>query len=388
MNVLRIIPSMDPATGGPCQGIRNAIPYLENLQVHNEVVCLDSPTATFLGQDPFLTHALGPSKSPWGYSAKLLPWLLDNLGRFDVVIVHGLWLYHGYATLKAFKKYNKRKGDVPKLYIMPHGMLDPWFQKAEGRKLKAIRNWFYWKWIERHVVNEAEGVLFTCEEELKLARKTFRPYHPKQELNVGYGILAPPRYHSSMEQSFKAKCPSLWDTPYLLFLSRIHVKKGVDLLIKAYLELKNQGLTLPKLVIAGPGLDTSYGQQMQQLASTDEDILFTSMLSGDAKWGALYGCEAFVLPSHQENFGIAVVEALACGKPVLISNQVNIWREIENEGAGIITSDTEIGVQKQIEEWVSLSKDKRQLMEKKTLVAVEKYFSVVEAAKRMKVALT
>ena len=70
------------------------------------------------------------------------------------------------------------------------------------------------------------------------------------------------------------------------------------------------------------------------------------MLSGAAKWGALYGCEAFVLPSHQENFGIAVVEALACGRPVLISDQVNIWREIVEDGAGIAEADTEEGVEK------------------------------------------
>jgi glycosyltransferase involved in cell wall biosynthesis len=64
------------------------------------------------------------------------------------------------------------------------------------------------------------------------------------------------------------------------------------------------------------------------------------MLEGDAKWGAFYGCEAFVLPSHQENFGISVVEALACDKPVLISNKVNIWREIAQDGAGLVEADS------------------------------------------------
>jgi glycosyltransferase involved in cell wall biosynthesis len=64
------------------------------------------------------------------------------------------------------------------------------------------------------------------------------------------------------------------------------------------------------------------------------------MLEGDAKWGALHGCEAFVLPSHQENFGIAVVEALGCGRPVLISDKVNIWREISENGAGLVEEDS------------------------------------------------
>jgi glycosyltransferase involved in cell wall biosynthesis len=75
------------------------------------------------------------------------------------------------------------------------------------------------------------------------------------------------------------------------------------------------------------------------------------------KWGVLYGCEAFVLPSHQENFGIAVVEALACGKPVLISDQVNIWREIVEDGAGIAEADTEEGVVKLLKKFLNARRD-------------------------------
>jgi glycosyltransferase involved in cell wall biosynthesis len=79
------------------------------------------------------------------------------------------------------------------------------------------------------------------------------------------------------------------------------------------------------------------------------------MIQGDAKWGALYGCEAFILPSHQENFGIAVVEAMACNKPVLISNKVNIWREIENANAGIVEEDTLDGANQLFYKWEQLS---------------------------------
>jgi hypothetical protein len=128
-------------------------------------------------------------------------------------------------------------------------------------------------------------------------------------------------------------------------------------------EAENKSDLFPDLVIAGPGWDSGYGPEVRALidetnrsiAITEHRILNTEnfarvhpvdMLAGDSKWGALYGCEAFVLPSHQENFGIAVVEALACGKPVLISDQVNIWREIVEDGAGIAEADTEEGVEK------------------------------------------
>jgi glycosyltransferase involved in cell wall biosynthesis len=86
------------------------------------------------------------------------------------------------------------------------------------------------------------------------------------------------------------------------------------------------------------------------------------MLNGEAKWGALYGCEAFVLPSHQENFGIAVVEALACGRPVLISDQVNIWREIVEGGAGLVAEDTLEGTYTLLASLVEKSSIQKQLL--------------------------
>ncbi|RDC66098.1 glycosyltransferase [Adhaeribacter pallidiroseus] len=291
-------------------------------------------------------------------------------------------------------------------------MLDPYFQKAAGRKLKALRNWAYWKLIEGNVVNDADGLLFTCEEERILAREPFRPYRPKRELVVGLGVEAPPLFTPTMRQSFLAKCPELQNQPYILFLSRIHEKKGVDLLIAAYAKLiyntvkVNTGKfsvgsmpvdetvipeitrkNLPKLVIAGPGLETPYGVQMQKLVSESAElknaVFFPGMLTGDAKWGAFYGCEAFILPSHQENFGIAVVEALACGKPVLISNQVNIWREIEKEGAGLIATDTPAGTFTLLNVWQQLSEDEKLKIIMKTKITYEKHFEIISIVDRL-----
>ena len=147
MKVLRIIPSMNPASGGPCQGIRTIIPELEKAGVENEVVCLDDPGEAFLGKDSFTIYPLGPVKTPWQYSPKLAPWLVENIGKYDIVILHALWLYHGYALRKVARQLKSAGARVPKIYVMPHGMLDPYFQKAGERKLKAARNWVYWKLI-------------------------------------------------------------------------------------------------------------------------------------------------------------------------------------------------------------------------------------------------
>jgi glycosyltransferase involved in cell wall biosynthesis len=391
MNLLRVISSMNPEHGGPCQGIRNIVPALVRLGVRNEVASLDDPAASFLGKDSFPIHALGPWKSSWKSSEQLIPWLEQNIQRFDAVIIHGLWLFHGYAVSKVLEKIKSRDAandSVPKLFVMPHGMLDPYFQRASERKLKAVRNWLYWKIIESKVVNRADGVLFTCEAELLLARETFRPYFPKRELNVGYGIENPPVSNPRMHQTFLKMCPGLGNNPYILFLSRIHEKKGVDLLLRAFIEIKNKpGFESGSLslVIAGPGLDTPYGRSLQLLVEENglkDFVFFPGMLSGEAKWGAFYECEAFVLPSHQENFGISVAEALACSRAVLISNQVNIWKEIKKGGGGLVQDDTLEGSRKLLMEWMSLSPEDKHAMGEKARETFVNNFAITQSAAR------
>lgn len=382
MRVLRVIPSMDPRQGGPCQGIRNSIPELEELGVDNDVICLDEPEASFLRDDPFTIFAIGKAKSKWKYNKKLIPWLLSNFKNYDVVIIHGLWSYHSYAVHKASINFRRLNAQSPKIFVMPHGMLDPYFQLAKDRKFKALRNRVYWNMIERNVIEHSDGVLFTCKEELLLARNTFPNYKPKQELNVGYGIKAPPVFDIEMSKAFTAKLPNWNGKPFLLFLSRIHVKKGVDLLINAYLQLEKEYSELPQLVIAGPGLDQTFGTKMQKMASNSSNILFPGMLSGKAKWGAFYNCEAFILPSHQENFGIAVVEALACSKAVLVSNKVNIWREILKEHGGLVKNDTAEDTYRLLKKWMNLSEEGKLKMSINAKETYSKYFTINKAASK------
>ncbi|MBG47378.1 MAG: glycosyl transferase family 1 [Pseudozobellia sp.] len=381
MKLLRIIPSMDPKQGGPCQGIRNAIPELFKLGVKNEVVCFDTSHSEYLGNDSFKIYTIGKKKNPWRYNSRLIPWLKENALNYDVIVVHGLWQYHTYASVKAIMAFRNKNILSPKIYIMPHGMLDPYFQKAKKRRLKALRNEIYWKLFENRVVNRSDGIMFTCEEELLLARKTFPNYQPKKEINVGYGIQPPPSRTADMREAFTKRVPQWNKKPYFLFLSRIHQKKGVDLLIKAYRKLEKEMSPIPQLIIAGPEMHP-YGHEMQKLAEGSSNILFAGMLSGEAKWGAFYECQCFVLPSHQENFGIAVVEALACAKPVLISDKVNIWREIEEKNGGIVTKDTEEETYNLLKQWLVKSYDEKNEMSVNALKVYEDYFTIAQAAKQ------
>ena len=109
MKILHVIGSMNPVMGGPCQGVRNLNTVLTAQNIYREVVSMDDPKSVFLGSDAFQIHALGPGKSAWRFSPKLIPWLLENLLRFDIIIVNGIWQYQEYAVIKAMKILKSRK---------------------------------------------------------------------------------------------------------------------------------------------------------------------------------------------------------------------------------------------------------------------------------------
>jgi len=399
MKILHVITDIDPKNGGVTEAVRILTLELTAQGHQNEIACLDRQDAEYT-QNSFLpVTTLGPTRSSWKYSQRLLPWLTEHLRRFDIVIVHGLWLYHCYAVKKAYSMLAKSRKDesinsriLPKLLIFPHGMLDPYFQRDKSRKLKSIRNFLYWLLVERKIFDIADNILFTSEGERLLANKSFRPYNPKSELVVGLGIQSPPQFSDSMIIEFQNKCPGLNNQPYLLFLSRIHEKKGVDMIVRAYIELLSEfSGHVPKLVVAGPGLESSYGKYIASLTQWSDkiknNIFFPGMLLGEAKWGAYYGCEAFCLPSHQENFGIAIVEALACRKPVLISNQVNIWPEIAAGNAGIIGEDNFIDTKRVLYDWLELSTAEKNVMGSNAIATFKKNFAVAPMLKKWRTLL-
>lgn len=376
LKVLHVIAGMNPELGGVCQAVKTISKTLSNAGISSEIVSLDEPDAIYIRTSSFTIHAIGTGKGPWKFNIALKKWLHLNVLQFNVVIVHGLWLYHGYAVKNILDSFKKNQQPVPKLLVMPHGMLDPYFQLAAARKFKAIRNSIFWYFVERKLIAAADALLFTCKKEMDLASATFKFYQPKCALVVGLGVENPPDYDGRMLQIFRNKTSLTDKEPYLLFLGRLEEKKGIDMLIAAYISLNKKVANLPALVIAGPGIESNYGQQLKILAAQHTKIQFINMLVDEAKWGAFYGCEVFILPSHQENFGLAVAEALACAKPVLITNQINICREIEQSAAGLVNKDTAAGIELMLTAWVNLPIQKQQAMGVAAKNCFHKFFAM------------
>lgn len=377
--ILHVIRSVKAAGGGPIEGLRQLVSEHTAKGHHSEVLTLDPEWESPLGGLKVPCHSGGPAWGAYGYSPRFVPWLRANRTRFDDVLVHGLWQYGSFGVWRALA------GTDTPYWIFPHGMLDPWFRRTYP--LKHAKKWLYWPWGEYRVLRDAAGVLFTTPEECRQARQSFGLYHCREYV-VGFGTTRPTPAPQIQLRAFLERFPQARGRRCLLFLGRIHEKKGVDLLLQAYAHLlgtRSEATRDLLLVLAGPG-EGPYGRQMTELAEAlgiGERLLWTGMLTGDEKWGAFRAAESFVLPSHQENFGVAVVEALACGVPVLVSDQINICREIAEDEAGYVDSDDLDGTVRLLEQWFSLGADERNRMGENALRCFCRRFDMTLCADKL-----
>jgi glycosyltransferase involved in cell wall biosynthesis len=364
MRILHVVSSLDPRYGGPAAAVWAMVRYGPE-GYENEVVTLDDPASIFLRESGVRVHVLGPPRFGYCYTPELVRWLKANRDRFDGVVVNGMWQHCGYAVWRTMR------GRVPYL-VFPHGMLDPYFKRASAAK--HMKKWLYWLAVEYWVLRGARLVLFTSETESEQAKQSFW-LHRWVARVIPYGAVPPPgeagdgcdpesaAVSEVRREAFFAACPAVRARRFLLFLGRIDPKKGCDLLMDAFVKLAGRYPDLD-LVMAGPDAGNWRAELIRRAepACLAARIHWPGMLQGDAKWGAFHACEAFVLPSHQENFGVAVAEALACGRPVLLSDKVNIAAEIARAGAGMIEVDTAVGVERLLERWIDLPAEERVAM--------------------------
>ena len=369
MKILQLVHTLDPSVGGVASSVLALSREIARLGHKIDIVVLDDESHvshTSYGS----VYSLGAGLTSYRYSAKLSPWLREHGGDYDHVIVNGIWQYLSFA---AWRRY---AGSPIPYYVFPHGMLDPWFKKTFP--LKHVKKWFYWPWAEYRVLRDATAVIFTSEEEQLLARKSFWLYSAREKVSP-LGVEAP-EASPNAKSEFLSRYPQLQNTRNFLFLGRLHPKKGCDILLEAFARVTARDPVA--LIMAGPnqvGWEAELRRQVERL-NLAERVVFTGMLQGAMKQGALAAADAFVLPSHQENFGIAVVEALAASVPVLISNRVNIWREVETDRAGFVDSDDVERTTRLLQRWIDNSPSERDTMRQNARKCFEQRFEIHRAA--------
>jgi len=380
LRILHVLMTVDSAYGGPVEGVRHLAKQNQAIGHTVEVASLDCPGAADVDQMGVKVHPLGSRLSRrfnYGYSPHFVPWLRKHRNDYDCVVINGIWSYNCYGTWLALHDTS-----VP-YFVFPHGMLDPWSKRMYPAK--HMKKWLYWPWGAFPALRGARAVFFTCDEERRLARSTFWLYDCN-ELVVRYGVTGCPEGLENARDAFLDAHPELRGKRLALFLGRIHRKKGADILLRSIRTLLAEGSWDPRmmrLVLAGPLEDGPFVNGLRRFIRENgmsDIVCWTGMLAGAQKWGALQAAEVFVLPSHQENFGIAVVEALSVGSPVLISNAVNIWREIVEHGAGIVGDPTDRGCAAMLREWLRRAPVEGAAMRRRAIGCFNECFTAKQSA--------
>ncbi|HJS24218.1 MAG TPA: glycosyltransferase [Pyrinomonadaceae bacterium] len=321
MRVLHVIPSVSERSGGPATAI---IPMCRALMREGIEVLLVTTDAGLPGTNGDVVEYKGvPARffhSQWGesfkYSRPMASWLNANIRNFGIGHIHAVFNHSSVAAARAC-----RDAGVPYV-VRPLGTLDPWSMTQ-----KSLRKRLFWQVSGKAMLQQAAAVHYTSEAE-KLSTEGRMGLNHGKVIALG---IEPSTANDNVADHF----PELARESYVLVLSRLHPKKGLDVLIDAFQSL-GQEFSRWRLVLAGDG-PSEYVSRLKNKVAGDR-IVFTGWLEGERKEAVLAGASLLVLPSHQENFGLCVMEALAHSVPVLVSPNVNLATEIAANNAGWIAT--------------------------------------------------
>ncbi len=322
MRVLHLIPGM-AASSGPTQAVQNLAYHQAKMGYEITVAHLTGRAA----EGQLITHPrveqLGFAVRllcHWGYSPSLRKWLFENVGAFDIVHMHSMWLYPNLVGARACRRHG-----VPYV-VRPAGSLESW-----SLGVKRLRKSLYFRVLERPILERAAFVHAASEQEAS----GIRAAGIRNTIEViPHGVDLANFNNVPSRQEARSLLGLPPDKPIVLFLSRIHPVKGLELLGESF-KLALREIPTARLVIVGPDRHR-YAEQVKQRYQTwgiDGATTFLGELTGHDKIAAYAAADVFVLPTQSENFGIVVAESLAAGTPVIVSRHAP-WKCVQDANAG------------------------------------------------------
>ncbi len=333
MRICHVIESLDPETGGPPVVVSRLA--AGQAQLGHDVSIVSSCRADRREANLGLVQATPGHErvrvilkdTPPGLVARVRAGVftsaLDEGGPFDALHLHGVW----NPCLPRVGAW-ARKHNTPYV-VMPHGMLDVWSMAQRTLKKKIALALVY-----RSFINGASSIHALNQHEADTIGEL--GFTPRREV-IPNGVFLDEVELKTEADEFRNSIPELGDKAYFLFLSRLHFKKGLDILADAW---KTVSAAHPELclVVAGPCEDDSAEDFKRQIGDADltETVFLPGAIYGTLKTAAFRESLAFVLPSRQEGFSIAITEALGLGTPVIITRECH-FPEVESAGAGLVT---------------------------------------------------
>ncbi len=336
MRIGHVTGTLDPAAGGPPMVVSRLASAQAALGHEVFVLCharraeldeVKQKLGAIPGFAKVQVRGLGAPRQTAGVCpcaiASTSRWIRNQ--HLDIVHLHGVWepLLRLSARLAAH-------AHVPYV-VAPHGMLDPWSLHQSRWKKQLALHLGYGRMLRAaaflHVLNADEQALLPTR------------WTPEHCVTLPNGIFLDEVQPLPPAAAFRARVPALGGKPYILFLSRLHYKKGLDRLAGAFALLAHD-LPDVHLVVAGPdgGAEQDFRQQVQQ-AGLEARVHLVGPLWGEDKLAALAGAACFCLPSRQEGFSMAITEALACGRPVVISAACHFPQVAEAQAGVVVDLD-------------------------------------------------
>jgi len=360
--VLSIIDSLNPKDGGPSHSLFDmALSNKQNNIQHDILYIGKKQKINDLSGIKII--ALNNSIFKYGISLRLIFWLYQNKNNYNLFIIHGLWQF---ITLLS-------RIIIPNKYLVfTHGMLDPYFK---SEKFKSFKKKIYWNIFEKKNLLKAKFVLLNSIKEKKQINNTFVKTNGIKFKLINYGIYPKDINFKKSKLKFYSKFKFLENYKLIVYIGRIHPKKGLDILIDAFEKIDNKRYIL---LIAGD-INNKYAKALIQKVknkNNSKKIIFANFLKGEIKWGAISNAASTILPSHGENFGVSIAESLLAGTPVICSNKVGTSKQIKESNAGIIVKNNKLSLYQGIMKFINLSQKQKEKLSKNSITCFNKNFNI------------
>ena len=370
VKLLRIISTLDPKYGGPSKAIIDNSLYLVSKGIKVDIITNDLRNSNFYKNSKLKIINIGKKYFSKSFNPLLFFWILKNKHNYNRFIVHGIWeLNTIVANLLLKNNY----------YVFTHGQLDPYFQ---SEKLNTLKKKIYWFFIEQKNLINSKSLLLTSVNEKRLLNNTFVNTKNIKKTVVEYGIKKPKINIKKLEKIFNTNFKILRNKKFFLYLGRFHKKKGCEILLKSMKTILSKNKKI-YLLMAGPSND--YKTDLINLSKElgiEENIIWSDFLKTDLKWASIVRCEAMVLSSHGENFGISIIESLSMSRPVLITNKVNTATYIKKTKSGFVSNNTIYSFYKILNDFLKLKNKSKEKMRKNAFNCYSKYFNLINSSNK------
>jgi glycosyltransferase involved in cell wall biosynthesis len=328
IRILRITQSLDIKLGGIANYILGSSIALSRRGFQVDILTYDNQKSFYFNKRKIKIINKGPAYGKFTFSFNLLFWLIKNKEKYDLFIIEGIWQFSTLIARLILKD---------KYYVYLHGSLDPYFSTEF---FKCLKKKIYWLLVEKQNLLNSNSILLTNTLEKNQLNNTYvNTNNIKKKVVGGIGIAKPRFVKKRVLNKFYKKFPLLKKKRFLLFLGRFHQKKGCDTLVKAMKKLSKKNIKI-NILMAGPNSKYKNDiKKMSEIYGLNHSIFWSDTLGGNLKWGAIVASQGMVLPTNGENFGIALAESLSCSRPVLTTYKTNIYKEIQDSGAGLISQN-------------------------------------------------